>query len=499
MDALDSRNARDKSIARAIAWSASAKWFTQLFSWISTIIVARLLSPSNFGLFGMATVYLCFAGIFDQFGIADAVLTLRDLSKRQIAELNSLAVIQGICLFSFSCAIAVPLAHFFKEPRLAMVVIVSSSTFIINAFQVIPSALLKKNLRFKLLALIDTLRQFFQMISVIALAWYGLGYWSLAYSFIVGVCVSTLLTVLARRHSFAIPHFAGLRREIRFSREVLSAGLFWYLYSNGDFLVAGRFLGTQALGDYTVAWNISSTPIEKIGNLITGVTPALFATVQKDKSELRRYFLRITESLSCIVLPASIGLAVLADLLVSVLLGTKWVGVIGPLRLLGIFVAFRSLNTVLPKILTAIGNTEFVMWTTAVSAIVMPISFLVGSRWGTNGIATAWIIMYPIVTAPLYWKTFRQIDLRLHDYLTAVIPAVNASLIMAVLVLGGRLALPLSLPPLFRLMLLVSLGVAAYSGAFWVLYRERVSRLVRAVQIAIPLPAGRPIQANDRS
>ena len=119
----------------------------------------------------------------------------------------------------------------------------------------------------------------------------------------------------------------------------------WYAYSNADFLVAGRMLGQAPLGDYTVAWTISSAPIEKIGNLITTLTPAFFSAVQNDKAELRRYLLRLTEMLSYVMIPASVGITLTASYLVPVLLGEKWIGVIGPLRLLALLIRVRLVRT----------------------------------------------------------------------------------------------------------------------------------------------------------
>src|SRR5262249_55249376 len=160
-----------------------------------------------------------------------------------------------------------------------------------------------------------------------------------------------------------------------------------------DFFVAGRVLGEVPLGNYTIAWTISSAPVEKVANLVTGVTPAFFSALQNDKAELRRYLLRLTEGLAYLTVPVSVGMALVADYFVPTVLGPRWVGVVNPLRLLGLFVALRSVATLLPRVLNAIGDTGFVMWTTIASALVMPFAFYVGSRWGATGIAGAWVVM----------------------------------------------------------------------------------------------------------
>jgi PST family polysaccharide transporter len=474
-------NALDRSMVRAVAWNAMSKWITQLLSWVSIVVVARLLSPSDFGLVGMAAVYINLAGLIAQCGLGVTVLTIRDLTRRQIAEMNTIALLMGVGLFAISCAVAPPIAKFFAVPQLTSVVIAWSSLHVINALQVIPNALLQKELRFKLLASLESVRTLIQVAVTVVLAWRGLGYWSLVYGHILSCAVATALTLCWRRHKFELPTFNNLGREIRFSGRVSVFDLAWYVYSNADFLIAGRMLGKAPLGDYTVAWNISSAPIEKIGNLVTNVTPAFFAAVQHDLAELRRYVLRLTEVLSYVTVPASVGIALLADLIVPVVLGPKWIGVIGPLRLLGIFVAFRSLNTILPKVLTSIGDTSFVMWTTLAAAVIMPASFFVGSKWGTNGIAAAWVVMYPVITIPVYWRMFHRIGMTPSEYISIVLPAVNASLLMTAAVLFSRwMTSTLSSP--VRLAILVVVGALTYGAALLVFYRQRVKRLVRAVQ-----------------
>lgn len=467
---------------RAVAWTAAAKWASQVFTWVGTIVVARLLHPYDYGLVGMGGVYLSLAALVSQVGIPDAVITLRDLSQRQIAGLNTVALLLGAALVALSCAIAFPLAAFFSAPALVGVIVVSSAIYVINAFQVVPRALLQKELHFQLLATIEAVRAVAQMAATVLFAWRGYGYWSLVYGGIVASATGTVLVLFWRRHGYAAPHPRELYRELSFSGHVTLSGIGWYVYSNADFLVAGKTLGEAPLGNYTLGWTISSAPIEKIGNLLTGVTPAFFSAVQHDKVELRRYFLRITEALSYVTVPASIGIVLVADYLVPVLLGPKWLGVVGPLRLLGIFVAFRSLTTVLPKLLTAINETRFVMWNTALAVVALPLAFLVGSRWGTTGIAMAWIVIYPPIMAPLYHRIFKRLDTGLREYFSAVLPATGASTIMALVLLLVRSTLPRPWPLAVDFAILVASGVLCYVAALYAFHRKRLGQLLRSIR-----------------
>jgi PST family polysaccharide transporter len=462
---------------RAVAWNAGAKWATQVFTWVATFLVARLLRPYDYGLVGMAGIYLGLAALISQIGIADAVITLRDLGRRQLAELNTVALLLGIALVLVSSGLAFPIARFFAAPPLRAIIIAVSTTYVINGLQVIPRALLQKELRFKLLASIETVRALAQMFLTLLFAWLGFGYWSLVYGPITGSVISTVLTLCWRRHGFAVPQLGQLYRELRFSGHVSLSGIAWYIYSNADFLVAGRMLGEAPLGNYSLAWTISSAPIEKVGNLITGVTPAFFSAVQTSHAELRRYFLRLSEAIAYLTVPASFGIVILADLLIPTLLGPKWSGVISPLRILGALVAFRSLTTILPKLLIAINDAKFVMWITVVSAVILPAAFLCGSHWGTIGIAIAWLVSYPPVTVPFYYRIFQRVEITPREYLSVIAPALTSSAVMSLLLVLLRSLLPAYLSSLLKLILVATCGVLFYIGALVMFYRRHLSRV----------------------
>jgi len=472
----------DHSLARAVAWNAAARWISQILSWILTIVVARLLTPYDYGIVGMAALYLNLAMYVSQAGINDAIIALRDLTRRQIAELNTLALLIGVGLAGLSCALAVPIARFFSAPPLSGVLMVSSVIYVSNAFQVVPRALLQNELRFKLIAAIETVRTFFQIIATLTFAWFNFRYWSLVIGFIVASVTVSLLTLYWKRHEFARPHIDHLRRELTFSRQAIVSRVAWYAYENADFGVAGRVLGEVPLGNYTIAWTISSAPLEKIANLVMGVTPAYFSAIQADKGELRRYLLRLTEILSFITVPASIGLALVADYLVPAFLGPKWTGVIAPLRLLGLFVATRSITTFLPNLLTAIGDTAFVMRAMIGSAITMPCAFVIGSKWGTTGIAAAWLLAYPIIIAPVYYRVFQKTNTTVREYVSVLVPSINASIFMSIVVLGIRAVIPGNLSSMLGLLFLALGGSLAYCAALFAFYRQRVSHLMRTLK-----------------
>ena len=471
----------DGTLVRGLAWTAGMKWSAQVVSWASTLIVARLLTPEDYGIVGMATVYLGLANLISEFGVGTTVITLRDLSEDDVAQLNGFAVLLGVAGFLISCAAAVPLGIFFKSPQLPWVVIAMSTTFLISAFQSVPTALLQKELQFKLVSMIDGARAFTVAIVAVIFALAGMRYWTLVIAGIASVIMGTGLALANRRHRIALPRPRTLRHVLTFSGHVITGRVSWYTYSNSDFVVSGRLLGEQALGAYTVAWNLATVPVEKITGILNSVTPALYSAVQKDKAALRRYMLTLVEGVGLITLPLAVGLALVSREFVLVFLGKKWEAAIVPLMFLAFYASVRSLIPIIWAILNVVGDSAYNMWSSICMAIVLPCAFIVGSHWGNAGIAAAWMIGFPIVAVPVSARVFKKIELGWGEFLRVLMPAITGCIMMSVAVMSikhavlARFSLPL------QLAVLVLVGALSYCLVAGALSYPRRHALRRAI------------------
>jgi O-antigen/teichoic acid export membrane protein len=464
----------DRSLAVGVAWTASAKWSSQFISWASFLVVTRLLAPSDMGLVGMA-VLLCglLQVVTDAFGTA--VATLRHLTGEQLAQLNTVALLSGFLGCLISCSLAIPLGWFFRSPHLPLVVIVLSTTFVIVGFQTVPYGLLYRDMRFRLLSYFAAIQSVTQALTTLALAWLGFRYWALALGNVVGATVLAGLQISWRPCRFARPRFDSMKEALTFSRHIMVSSVSWYGYSNADFLVAGRVLGQSALGAYTLAWNLATIPLEKVTAIVSNVAYAYFSAAQNDIVALRRYLRILTEGLSLITFPATIGMALVAGDFVHLFLGTKWQSAIVPLEILASYASFRCIVTLLPSILNVTGEPRFVMRNTQAALVLMPVAFYLGSRWGLAGIAYGWVLAYPIVAIALYRRTFRRIQMPWRDYLEAIRPAVSSSLVMVAAVEILKRALAPGFPLIVHFATEVLTGGSAYILALMVFHRERLS------------------------
>jgi PST family polysaccharide transporter len=465
----------DRSFARGIAWQGSVKWTVQLVTWATTIVVARILSPDDYGLLAMGAVLLAFIALLSESGIGQTIVTVRDITAEQIAQINGGAILLGLASFTAACLAAFPVGWFYHSGALPPVIIAMSFTLVISAFRIVPAALLQRDLRFPRLAILDAAQGLLQALATVVFAMMGFRYWSLVLSALLGAAVGSAATVISRPYQMKLPRWKTLRPVLPFTRNVLVARLFWYAYQNSDFIVAGKRLGSQALGAYSYAWTLASMPIEKITALVNSVTPPIFAAVQHDIPALRRYFLIVTEGLAVFTFPLMLGLAMVAPALVPVVFGERWLSMIAPLQVLAAYSTIRTITPTVSQVLAVTGDTRFLMYMTMLGAFILPPAFYIGSRWGTVGIATAWAIAHPLaVYLPLNSRAFRKLELPIEEYLRALWPAVSGCLIMATAVTLVRVSLP-RLPMAVELGLEIFAGASAYSACLILFHRHRVT------------------------
>jgi PST family polysaccharide transporter len=270
----------------------------------------------------------------------------------------------------------------------------------------------------------------------------------------------------------------------------------WYGYSNADFAVIGKLLGGAALGAYTLGWTLSGMTVEKITAVVGRVTPAFFCTVQNDLAALRRYLLLITEGLALVTFPACIGLALVASDFVSLALGERWTAAILPVQLLAIVATLRSVQPLIAQVLFAIGKSRLAMRNAMLTAVVLPICFVLASHWGISGVAGAWLIIGPLMFSPLLMRTLRLIELPAKQYFTSLWPATSGCLVMAGAVIFVNRTFLDGAPAYASLIIKIVVGALAYAVTLLVFHRARIT-IVRGMLHKLREQRPTPVSASS--
>ena len=260
--------------------------------------------------------------------------------------------------------------------------------FIVTSFKIVPAALLRRDLAFRRLAIIDASGSAILSLTMILLALGGLGVWTLVFGTLASQAFSTFVILRLRRIGFRAPRRSELGTALTFKGHQLSGNLLWYTYTSADFVVAGKTLGEKVAGIYYFAWTLSKTIPEKITGLIVNVAPSYFSAVQDDARELRRYLLRLTEAIALVTFPALVGMALLATEVEVHVLGPRWRGLSWPLRVLAVYAALTSVTPLLSRILTVRRQTRFLVRTGALMTATLVPGFWAGSHWGAAELAS---------------------------------------------------------------------------------------------------------------
>lgn len=496
-EARSEREGHDRSLIQSIAWTGSMRWLSQILTWAITLAVARILTPEDYGIVGMAAVFFGLVNLVNDFGLSTAIVVVRDLDEYQVKRINGLALVVGACCFVIFCALAAPIGAFYGAEELPAVVLVMSVSFLITAFRGIPQGLLEKELRFKRIALIGMITAAATSISTLIMAAAGFGYWALVLANLVRAAVMTGLMYGSRPTGFARPKWDALKAATAISVHVTVGRLAWFVWSNADYVIAGKVLGKEALGFYSFAFMLASLPVDKISSIVTKVSTAFMSAVQTDHASLRRYLLGLTQGLSLVAFPIGCGMALVAGDFVPLILGDKWLGMIGPLQILAAYASVRAIDPVLAPVLNVTGETKYGMQMSVLFAILLPIGFYFGStRWDVIGLAAAWVVLHPLFMGSLLLRAAKVIEMPLSAYFGAIWPALCSVAIMSATVVGvDRASWPDTLSWL-ELFAKIAAGGAAYALSMLILFR---SRLVAAVQALKHLRRGRPAAVSPEA
>jgi len=467
----------DKSIVHGVAWTAGVQWLTQLLSWGVQPIMMATLGPANYGIVAMATVFTAFIEMASDFGMAQAVVKHRELTDRQIAMINGLCVLMGLTGWAICCAAAYPILLFYGVPALTTIVIVMSASFLITSFRSIPLALMERDLDFRTIAGNQAIQGTVLPLAMITFAVVlKLEYWSLVCGSLLAATMTAVLARRVRPTPFAWPRFSELRGVLSFGSHMIAMRFSYYLTTCSDVMIGGWRFGQVAVGSYSQAMYIAGMPSEKISGLAMRVMPPIISAVQNDLKQLRRYILSFTEIVSLLTVPAGIGLALVASDMIHWLL-PKWTAAIIPLQILAIACIQRSTLPIIPSTAAMIGLSRTSMRISVWASVLMPIVFIVGSFWGVAGLATGWLVVYPIFCVPYYVIVFRKIEMPVGTFLRSLWPSVSSAALMAIAVLAAHQLVYANAVIWVRVIADCAIGGIVYGAALLGFHRHRLMAL----------------------
>jgi O-antigen/teichoic acid export membrane protein len=357
---------------------------------VSVVVLARLLSPEEFGLAAMAIIV---AGVYELFSasLCSATIQKDTVSDEQASTLFWINVGIGVVLGLLCFATAPLLVAFYNEPRLFWATGALGLGFLFSSLGVQHSGLLARQLRYVILAVIDIVALSASIIVSIGLAWWGAGFWALVAGAITTPAVSSTGMWLASRWIPGPPRrVAGTGSLLLFGGTMTLNGVVIYVAYNIEKVLLGRFWGAEALGVYGRAYQLINFPTTIINASVGSVAFAALSRLQDDPATYKRYFLKGYALVNSVTMPTTLLCAVFAEEVIQILLGPKWSAAVPIFQLLAPTVLVFGLINPMAWLLFSLGYQKRSLALALVISPIVIIAYLVGLPYGPTGVALAY-------------------------------------------------------------------------------------------------------------
>lgn len=397
---------------------------------ISTAILARLLTPQDYGLIGMVAVVTNFVSMLKDLGLSYPTVQRAEIDLDQISMLFWVNVGLSAGLVAIMIAIAPLLSWFYAEPRLTMIAVVTAIGFLFSGLSVQHEALLRRQMRFFTLSAIAFVSMVAGYVVGITMAWYGAGYWSLVFSqlTLLGTSAIGIVTLCGWRPG--LPRWsADARSMLTFGGQVTAYSIINYISKNLDNLLIGKFWGAQNLGLFSKAGQLVSLPSEQMDEPLATVAVPVLSRLEDSPERYRRVYLRMLEKVMLLTMPAITLVIVSADSVVRLVLGSQWTGASRIVFFFGIAALFQPvLNTMGWLFLSQGRSREMLQWS-MINAPISIASIICGLPWGAVGVAASYSLTRVLIVNPLvYWIMGRSGPVRTRDLYGHLAPFVLASI-----------------------------------------------------------------------
>lgn len=454
-------------VRSALAWRWGTQVLAQIITWTSTILVVRLLDPTDYGLFAMASAVITALAFLNGQSFATSLIQADRVDERRIGQVFALLLMLNGGLAATQFLMAPLAADYYNQPLIADMLRIQAVIFLTIPFSALPQELLARRIEFRSQGLVNLTCAVIGASTALALAWYGFGVWALVYAPIAMFATRAIgLTLAARVLVKPVFDLRGAGDLITFGGALTLCQLFWIVQSQSDVVIAGRALETHDLGLYAEALFLTLIVTGRFLPPINEVAFPAYAELHKAGRSLAPYFLRTARTVMLVVAPVYVGLSLTAGPAILTLFGEKWAEMAPFVAGLALAMPFFALQIICSPTTNAIGRPKIYLSTAFTGAIVFPVLFLIGIRFGPMGLVHAWWVAAPTLLTVTLALTLPAIGVRLRDLVAAIAPVAAACALMAAVVLAMR-GLVGGWYPIAQLAALALTGAAAYALTLW--------------------------------
>lgn len=430
---------------RALAWSTAERIGRQGFQFVITVVLARLLTPEDFGLIGILTVFIVTAEAFVNNGFGAAIIQRTEVSEDDLTTAFLASVGTAVGLFFLTFGLARLLADFYRRPELVPLTRLVAVVIVLDSLIIIQRAIFERSLDFRTLSQITIAATMISGVGAVGLAVAGFGVWSLAAHIVAQKALLALFlwyrSIWVPRGRFRLRSFTNL---LQFGWKLQVSALLNRLFRNVYVLVIGRAFSVDIVGYYAQAKRMKDLPMTNLAEIVNRVTFPAFATIQDQRDRLKRGYRRTMTMLAMVAFPLMTGMLITAPRLIPVLLGGQWEPAIPLFQLLCLVGVLYVLQATNMNILKVTGRSDLFLKLSIVKKVITLTAVAVSIRWGLYGLVIGQVVTAYIAYALNATVAGRLIDYSMKKQIEDVAPYLALTAVMALFVwlIGHTGALP---------------------------------------------------------
>lgn len=451
-----------------------------------TVVLARLLTPEDFGLIAMVTAITGFVGMFKSMGLSMATVQKPDITHEQISTLFWINVMLSLGIMLLIAAIAPAIAWFYGDSRLTWITLALASVFIFSGLTIQHQALLTRQMRFGRLAAIEVISNVAGVVTGIVLAWYGAGYWALVLMHAAGAITTAIGVWSACRWCPGLPvRNSGVRGMLAFGGNLTGFNIINYFGRNLDNILIGRYWGALSLGLYSKAYNLLMLPIRQIIAPISAVAIPTLSRLQDEPERYRRYYCRAISLIAFITMPLVITLAALSDEIIRIVLGEQWADTAVIFKVLAFAAMVQPVVSTTGWVYVSLGQTNRMLRWGLIGVPLIILSFVIGLPWGALGVAVSYTVCTVIfIPVPCLLFAFRLSPVNIVDFAKVVwLPLTISLVIYVVLELVGYYLKPYGLLWILLGSFIFGLGTLLLFVLTWPRVRSEAANIVSVLKM----------------
>jgi O-antigen/teichoic acid export membrane protein len=437
--------------------------------------------PDDYGLMAMSTIFTGYVEVFSELGLGAAIIQRESVTKSQLSSIFWFSMGFNLILALTCLPIAYFTADILNEPRVIPLTQTVSVLFILTGLQVVPLNLLKKELDFKSVGLIEMTVTLISCVGMVLMAIVGFGVWTLLGGRIVRA-FSKLLFLYFKIKWIPFLHcnFREIKSLIKFGFIVATSRTIFYMWEKSDRFFAGRIWPAHVLGYYSLALQLAQIPTEKIITLINQVSFSALSKFQNDDRAFKNFYLNTTKISATFVLPLFLGGYLVSEDVIKLILGDKWLPVIFLFKYLCLSQIFTALNAINNFTHAARGEPVKGLIFDMICLVFLPVSFFISVQYGLNAIVIPWLTVYIFICLGWIFFTVIKIDVGVVLYLKNLKHPIIASLIMSLCVGSNRFyMISNGIESLgFRFLVSILIGAVVYICYFLIFEKDYITSVV---------------------